>query len=65
MCMIQKILEIRNLIRILNLHLPRRSVVSDIFGSDEEEEDVVKSKEYVKVSEEDKVAVNYADVSDT
>ena len=68
MCMIQKILEIRNLIRILNLHLPRRSVVSDIFGSDEEEEDVVKSKESVKASEEDKVcdneAVNYSDVSD-
>ena len=39
-------------------------MVSDIFGSDEEEEDVVKSKEYVKVSEEDKVPVNYSDVSD-
>ena len=29
-------------------------MVSDIFGYDEEDDDVVKSKEYVKVSEEDK-----------
>merc|ERR1712079_663695 len=46
----------------------KKSVISDIFGSDEEEEDVVKSKESVKTSEEDKVcdneAVNYSDVSD-
>ena len=46
----------------------KKSVISDIFGSDEEEDDVVKSKESVKASEEDKVcdneAVNYSDVSD-